>query len=69
MSYLWNEWKRKFWTYVIGAAFFAAMPWTTGPYWLNFAAIFLVTYILLALWQIARTVWLTVWRRLPGSDK
>jgi hypothetical protein len=67
MNYLWNEWKSKFWTYLFGAFLFAAAPWNVGPFWLNVVAIFLVTYVLLVLWQFARACWLTIRKSITNK--
>ena len=64
LSYIWKEYKDAFVSYTICGAFFALMPWSTGPFLLNWLAIILCSYVILTVWCfVVRPIYLSLTRK------
>jgi hypothetical protein len=63
MKYIWNEYKKMFWIYLLLSTALAFAPWMSGPYWADVIGTFLGAYIGLTIIVVVRTVWLTIKRR------
>ena len=64
MHYFWNHDIKPYLPYDFLVSFIMAlMPWNAGPWWFDWAGIFLVVIFLRVCWVIVRTCGLTIYRR------
>ena len=63
-SYIGREYREAFIPYTLCGAFFALMPWSTGPFLLDWLAVTFCSYVILTIWCfVVRPTYLSLTRK------